>query len=423
LSRKLYISSTFRDLEDYRLEMLDTLDFLEKEGYFEIVTPMEKMMPGSSQPPVEECLELLDTCHIYMLIIGKRYGGIADEVDGLSFTEREYNKAVSRNKIILLFVADEEAQGLEEIAIDDKAKYDRFKDKVMKKHTTFVHPFLNPDHLSTQAVLALYKFSEKKMASKQEVKFYCDRIPQYHLFMAKKKKHRLNVFTMVCKRHDMPGYFSKRMACYEFGAPEGYLEDPIRGSLISDLDYERNKSILINHLIDKYYLDKDSDRPQTLKECFKCFTNQKLRNVFILFSLSKTDIEEPGLKRTLEKFFQELSTECSACNITMYINMVFEFGEKDLIDRKISRWVLKNKKINCEPANVFDIENLSAVQMDDVRDWIDKFILDPSHSSARTRDAINTHLQRQFNKSAKGLTMETAFDLLGEIIEMINHTK
>lgn len=185
----IYISSTFRDLKAYREKMLETLKFL-VDGYFVVGRTMETMMPGSQQPPLDECLRDVANCNIYLLIFGKRYGSTAPGTN-VSFTEHEYNEARTLGKIILPFYADPEADGLAAVAVDDQVAFDRFKNTVQQTYTKFPDDFTTPSNLAIQMLQALLKISGKNGRSTTSSNIAATGICPIFYLKAQKNKNAL----------------------------------------------------------------------------------------------------------------------------------------------------------------------------------------------------------------------------------------
>jgi len=92
---QVFVSSTFKDLEDERKHVIQTL--MEMDC---IPAGME-LFPAIDEEQWEFIKKIIDDCDYYLLIIGGRYGTIAE--DGLSYTEKEFDYAVSRGlKVIVL---------------------------------------------------------------------------------------------------------------------------------------------------------------------------------------------------------------------------------------------------------------------------------------------------------------------------------
>lgn len=91
----VFISSTYTDLKEERWQALKALMTIDC-----IVSGME-MFPALDQDQFEYIKEIINSCDYYLLIIGGRYGSLAS--DGKSYTEKEYEYAVSKGiKVIAL---------------------------------------------------------------------------------------------------------------------------------------------------------------------------------------------------------------------------------------------------------------------------------------------------------------------------------
>jgi len=85
---QVFVSSTFVDLEEERQKVLQTL--MEMDC---IPAGME-LFPAADEEQWEFIQKVIDDCDYYLLIIGGKYGSVAD--DGLSYTEKEFDYAVKR---------------------------------------------------------------------------------------------------------------------------------------------------------------------------------------------------------------------------------------------------------------------------------------------------------------------------------------
>jgi hypothetical protein len=93
---QVFLSSTFRDLEAERLEVMRAL--LELDCF---PCGME-YFPASNDDQWSFIQDLIDQCDYYVVVIGGRYGSV--DVAGISFTEREYRYAIEREIPVLGFV-------------------------------------------------------------------------------------------------------------------------------------------------------------------------------------------------------------------------------------------------------------------------------------------------------------------------------
>jgi hypothetical protein len=93
---QVFVSSTYSDLKDERRQVSE---FLAKDGF--VPAGME-LFPAADQQQLEFIKRVIDRCDYYVVIVGGRYGSLAD--DQISFTEKEYEYAVSREIPVLAFL-------------------------------------------------------------------------------------------------------------------------------------------------------------------------------------------------------------------------------------------------------------------------------------------------------------------------------
>ena len=88
----VFVSSVQKELEDERLivqNLVNTDAFLSAH-----CTPvLYELEPASPDKALEGCLQSLDGCQVYLLIVGIEYG---TPVGGLSITHAEYRRAKKR---------------------------------------------------------------------------------------------------------------------------------------------------------------------------------------------------------------------------------------------------------------------------------------------------------------------------------------
>jgi len=92
---QVFISSTYTDLKEERKAVIQTVISANC-----IPAGME-LFPAADEKQLDFIKRVIDDCDYYLLIIGGRYGSLSDS--GLSYTELEYDYAVSRGiKVIAL---------------------------------------------------------------------------------------------------------------------------------------------------------------------------------------------------------------------------------------------------------------------------------------------------------------------------------
>lgn len=96
---QIFISSTYEDLQEERRAVSDALLSIDC-----IPVGMEEF-PAADEEQFEFIKKIIDESDYYLLIVGGRYGSTCK--DGISFTEKEFDYAVSKKKTILSFIQSE----------------------------------------------------------------------------------------------------------------------------------------------------------------------------------------------------------------------------------------------------------------------------------------------------------------------------
>jgi len=142
------VSSVQKELEDERVivqNLLSTDAFL-CTHYTPVLYEFE---PASPDKALEGCLKSLDTCQVYLLIIGSQYGTL---VGDLSITHVEYRRANQMKLPVLAFIKGERSMkrepgtdGLLEELDADGPKYKRFSNviELQKEVRAALVKFLN----------------------------------------------------------------------------------------------------------------------------------------------------------------------------------------------------------------------------------------------------------------------------------------
>ena len=125
---QVFISSTYLDLKEERQEV--TKAILELNCF---PAGME-LFPASDDEKWDLIKQVIDDSDYYIVILGGRYGSVDDE--GLSFTEKEYDYAVSVKKPVLGFVHGDSGQIIQDKSeMNPKAqkRLGAFRQKVEKR--------------------------------------------------------------------------------------------------------------------------------------------------------------------------------------------------------------------------------------------------------------------------------------------------
>lgn len=122
---QVFVSSTYADLQQERQKVIQAL--MEMDC---IPAGME-IFPAADEEQWEFIKRVVDDCDYYILIIGGRYGSLTPE--GISYTEKEYDYAVSIGLRVLAFVhesPDDIPLGKSEINPALRKKLDSFRERV-----------------------------------------------------------------------------------------------------------------------------------------------------------------------------------------------------------------------------------------------------------------------------------------------------
>lgn len=125
----IFVSSVQKELEDERLivqNLVNTDPFLSAH----CIPFLYEYEPASPEKALEGCLNALDGCQVYLLVIGMQYGSL---VGDLSITHIEYRRAKEKGFPILAFIKGERSakreQGTDDFLSEldsDGFKYKRF---------------------------------------------------------------------------------------------------------------------------------------------------------------------------------------------------------------------------------------------------------------------------------------------------------
>ncbi|MCD4766153.1 MAG: DUF4062 domain-containing protein [Methanosarcinales archaeon] len=137
---KIYVSSTFKDLEECREKVRLVLRQMKHED-----VAMEYYV-AEDRRPVDKCLEDVAACDLYVGIFAWRYGYIPPGYDK-SITELEYRKAVETGKKCHIFLLHEDAPWPRKFVDkgDDAQKIDDLRKELSEEY--IVSFFETPEEL------------------------------------------------------------------------------------------------------------------------------------------------------------------------------------------------------------------------------------------------------------------------------------
>lgn len=143
---RIYISSTYSDLKDFREEACRALRKLEHK-----VISMEDYT-ASDQRPLDKCLDDVASCDVYVGIFAWRYGYIPPEQDK-SITELEYREAVNGKKSCLIFLLDDNAPWSRSLMDKKAERIELFREEL--KSACMVEFFSDKNELASDIAIAV----------------------------------------------------------------------------------------------------------------------------------------------------------------------------------------------------------------------------------------------------------------------------
>ena len=152
---QVFVSSPYKDLEEERKAAIATL------MQANCLPACMESFVATDQIQFDVIKKIIDLCDYFVLILGRKYGTICKET-GLSYTEMEYNYAVSMNIPILVFVMDssvvipqEEIVAKTETDSEMNDKWKKFRKKVMDNR--LVSRWHSACDLSSQLAISIMK--------------------------------------------------------------------------------------------------------------------------------------------------------------------------------------------------------------------------------------------------------------------------
>ena len=147
---QIFVSSTYKDLVETRNKVINSILALEQ-----FPVGMEMFSAGDEQQ-WNIIQRTIDSSDYYLVIIGHRYGSIEPE-SGISYTEKEYDYAISKGIPVLAFIRDRNVTTCPEERETDPeltSRLEKFIDKAQKKMCQYWNA---PDDLISKIPIALFK--------------------------------------------------------------------------------------------------------------------------------------------------------------------------------------------------------------------------------------------------------------------------
>lgn len=120
----IFLSSTYSDLLEHRRSVLYVLQRMRA-----LIEAME-YFGSDSEVPLAVSLSAVERCDIYIGIFGMRYG--STDTNGVSITQREYERAHETRKAILIYLLDEDRHLVAPVNVEHGPGAQRLKELKLK---------------------------------------------------------------------------------------------------------------------------------------------------------------------------------------------------------------------------------------------------------------------------------------------------
>ena len=415
MPESVYISSTFNDLKQFRQAVINCVISL--VDYYKPVS-ME-FYDADDIHFVKKCLDDVEACNIYILIMGKRYGYIPKGFTK-SITEMEYEKAVECKKNgkqieILVF------------RIGDLCNTYTYKENdpqyvaYQEEFLTEVSERLSPKPFDSEAELALQvsyslmkrlykhiKTGEKIVApDKDAVLCYCDRVPQMNQLKTSVLIQKKRVFFLHGNRKtDFPTGIVKRFAKYSMGSQNKI--DPLLKitDLISSNDQNCNYISTFWSILE--YINMSPDETNTTLNGFiNALSNLKSGNVILPFYYDFDFDEDANKLSQFIQFIDQVYNEYQQSSRSYRLFFVIVIYSVQPDAAKIISYLESSP--NVKTLSVIS-DKLKNVEENDIIDWIEKYITTSEFSPSLYNQYFDNGVKTQYTMQEVNLKLGLIVD-------------
>jgi hypothetical protein len=166
--RQVFISSTAKDLAEFRKAVIEKIELMDDWK----CVAMERFGPREGKT-VEVCKKFVQECELFLGIVGHFYGSRPKDSSTsdspTSYTEHEYEAAVTANIHTLMFVARDELKPAPELLVSDSdpERQIRFRQRVLQSGRMSGWFCKDPEDLAARAVAAIRNW-ERGMPAAEE---------------------------------------------------------------------------------------------------------------------------------------------------------------------------------------------------------------------------------------------------------------
>ena len=390
--KKVYISSTYKDLVQYRDAIRDMFRFKGLQDEYTLVG-MEGYVAESGKRAIDVCLADVRQADIYILVLAKRYGSVV-EGSGISYTEMEYKEALKviqqnpQYKIFVFYSSDPEIEK-EDFAVAghlEDPSLENFYNSVLKNSASFIHPFTTPDNLCKQ-VLLTFNYNFKKpgnLSDYKEALMLIDRNDQSYSF-SRSVRRNANSFYFTSVYENNPNDFLERLYDLEMGGL--YKKCSIELGQFTTLNAGKFRDTFIAELSSQWTRDMSD------------FSFEKEDRLFLSVEINSVEINSElklqYLQQVLTEFLPSYLThdgQTSTNNRVFFIFYTY-LASEDPLNKKFDDLINGLTESLKLAGSLNAINPLNDVTKTDTRNWLKVFIKGYSFD----QDEVDEMLQVESN--------------------------
>lgn len=388
---KTYLSSTFKDLEEYRKAIINLLSHF-RETF--LLNSMEIYIADDA-PTLGKCVEDVKKCDIYILVIGNRYGSLAPHDPLLnphrkSFTHIEYETARSEGKTVWVYLANTSKAKAGTFAEDPEGPDKAYQQQMLtqfRNDASQRSPVSFSDTLDLVEAVAASIIKRTMTDPEIDVKYIdpnwkhcCDRNEQF----IKYEQNRLHpscafhLFVGVGHAVDIPANLTVRCAIFSLHLSEENIYSLFFSEFYDDESDEINT---YNCLYRLHQQLKPFDNIQkTSIDELKEVIRQHHAPYIVIRMVSDEELTDDKRIRCMAKIFEQLQQICSGGPDAPQKKMYFFWYIQDDIkqparqqetERKLS---LLRDIVAANGTNAVFLKRFSALNREHILSWINNYI-------------------------------------------------
>lgn len=433
--RKVYISSTYRDLSPIRDKIIKLVTDQNVLGdYYDVAYIMENMkIAGNPDNALDQCLAQVDEADVYILIIGSWYGSLTTfDNKEQSYTQHEFDQAIksSRKKRIYILHSTNEfdtsatvAENVRKLCVEKKITLEenelllkKFKDCSTSNRSSALYfnsessllDEINKCFIGDIAYYYLKETLSNSLGIEPKLKYKIDRFTENTKLvdgMRAQMGQQKNVFKIVVfsKPDDRPEYYSKRILLEKCGAQNPDYIDSFRSSGYMNNLLRFNEEYTLNQCIELLKSNDNFDINHQISEFSKA-VDEKRKDFMDLYYFEVSEIELSGGNKWIEfinhfcgklnSYYKELELEH---RIFIFININYK----------------KPESLNCHSYfntnNYIDIGSLGKINTSDLLLFFKKEVLKINDDDDSEREIDKLEQFKKFEVGINKIRLENHF--------------